>query len=100
MITKDSTVEFVSYSGRYPNLCRGDLVLRIDGEEIKIERYSGQFRVEMHSGGNVTFDSDWQEEVTDGPWSIEVSDDLKCIEEKILDCIQGKIPNGCCGGCV
>lgn len=28
-------VEFVNYSGCYPNLCRGVLTLRIDGEEVK-----------------------------------------------------------------
>ena len=27
-------VEFVSYSGRYPNLCSGTLVLRIDGKTV------------------------------------------------------------------
>lgn len=26
-------VEFVSYNGIFPNLCFGELVLRIDGEE-------------------------------------------------------------------
>lgn len=30
-------VEFVSYSGRYPNLCSGVLVLRIDGLAIEGE---------------------------------------------------------------
>ena len=28
-------VEFVSYTGTYPNLCSGVLTLRIDGEEVR-----------------------------------------------------------------
>lgn len=27
-------VKFVSYTGNYPNLCRGDLTLKIDGEIV------------------------------------------------------------------
>lgn len=27
-------VKFVSYTGNYPNLCRGDLTLEIDGEIV------------------------------------------------------------------
>lgn len=27
-------VEFVSYSGKWPNLCSGELTLEIDGEEV------------------------------------------------------------------
>jgi hypothetical protein len=27
-------IEFVSYNGAYPNLCRGKLVVKIDGKEV------------------------------------------------------------------
>lgn len=35
-------VTFVSYSGRYPNLCRGTLVLNIDGELITFDYLSNK----------------------------------------------------------
>jgi len=28
-------VKFVSYNGHYPNLCSGNLVLEIDGENVR-----------------------------------------------------------------
>ena len=29
-----SHVKFISYDGKYPNLCRGKLTLEIDGEKV------------------------------------------------------------------
>lgn len=31
--TLESHVKFISYTGRYPNLCNGVLILEIDGRE-------------------------------------------------------------------
>ena len=36
-------VEFVSYTGEYPNLCRGVLTLCIDGEEVRFGHNYGVF---------------------------------------------------------
>ena len=34
-------VEFVSYSGAYPNLCSGELVLKINGEPVYLVSENG-----------------------------------------------------------
>lgn len=30
-------VEFVSYNGKFPNLCSGTLIIRVNGEEFTLE---------------------------------------------------------------
>lgn len=42
-------VKFVSYDGKYPNLCSGTLVLEVDGEKREIP-YA------LCSGGSAYFD--------------------------------------------
>lgn len=32
-------VEFVSYNSKFPNLCSGTLVIKVNGEEISLENY-------------------------------------------------------------
>ena len=39
-------VEFISYTGRYPNLCSGILTLRIDGKEVT---FGYNYRTELES---------------------------------------------------
>lgn len=46
-------VEFVSYDGAYPNLCTGQLVLKINGQVREFSRHC------LQSGGTVWFDNDW-----------------------------------------
>ena len=50
-----SKVEFVSYDGKWPNLCSGKLVLSIDGVTVEFPEYC------MNSGGSVWFDEEWME---------------------------------------
>lgn len=87
-------VEFVSYDGRFPNLCSGTLVLKIDGVERTMPPCC------MRSGGSVTFDSDWCEHVDSGLWSVDVPDDLMDLKDEIEECVNANVPHGCCGGCV
>ena len=89
-----SVVEFVSYDGDYPNLCRGDLVLRIDGIEVDFPRYC------MSSGGDVWFDDEWDEHVDCGRWSVDVPNEYAHLRKEIEDCVNANVPYGCCGGCV
>lgn len=89
-------LEFVSYDGAYPNLCSGVLVLKLDGELVTFESHS------LCSGGSVTFDKYWTEEVTDGPWSISVFPKNFPIElhEQAVNLVNDNVRWGCCGGCV
>lgn len=87
-------IAFVSYSGEYPNLCSGELVISIDGME-----WTG-FR--LSSGGSVSFTEDWDEIVTYGPWSVShwpngFPEEAKPIT---IGLINENIRLGCCGGCV
>ena len=87
-------VEFVSYDGKYPNLCSGQLVLKINGQARVFPRYC------LSSGGSVWFDNDWDEHVETGRWSINLTEDLEPLRKEIEECINENIPYGCCGGCV
>ena len=87
-------VEFVSYDGKWPNLCSGTLVLKINGEEKVFPEYC------MYSGGTVAFDDDWEETVTQGPWTVDVPDELLDYKEEIEKVVNDNVPWGCCGGCV
>lgn len=91
--TGEHTVEFVSYDGRYPNLCSGTLVLRIDGEDVVFED-------SLASGGYVSFDEDWDEYIDYGPWIVNVPGEYKSIADKISECVNENVEWGCCGGCI
>lgn len=86
-------VEFVSYDGAWPNLCSGELVLRIEGKEVNLGRC-------LCSGGRVWFDNKWSEHVEDGPWSVSVPKEFAQYADEITEVVNDNVPWGCCGGCV
>ena len=87
-------VEFVSYDGAYPNLCTGQLVLKINGQVREFSRHC------LQSGGTVWFDNDWNAHIENGRWSIDPPpEDLEPLRKEIEECINENIPHGCCGGC-
>lgn len=87
-------VEFVSYDGAYPNLCTGQLVLKINGQVREFSRHC------LQSGGTVWFDNDWNAHIENGRWSIDpLPEDLEPLRKEIEECINENIPHGCCGGC-
>jgi len=110
-------IEFVSYDGEYPNLCSGVFTVKLDGVETS---FGQQFLWEREkkagkvpptyprfwaSGGGVTFDEEWQEDVSRGDW--ELMFDEKDYPAEIADAMpelirvfNENVPQGCCGGCV
>ena len=86
-------IEFVSYNGKYPNLCSGELVLRIDGKEVSLDS-------PLWSGGYVTFDDDWREHIGCGEWSVNVPEEFAQYANEITEVVNDNVPWGCCGGCV
>ena len=102
-------VEFVSYSGEYPSLCMGVLVLSVDGVEHSFGR-GCEFPRFWSSGGCVSFSDDWEEEVDEGEWCMAVlcSDERAQFEEAFgqdffsvaLAVMSEHVEWGCCGGCV
>jgi len=89
-------LEFISYDGKYPNLCGGTLIIKVDGNEMVFPSYC------LSSGGNVSFDDDWNEEVTQGEWTISdfPKDFPKELVSEANDLVNENIEQGCCGGCV
>ena len=122
-------IEFVEYTGEYPNLCSGILVLRYDGKEYvfngkrvngKLEAFNsgwgdvpsdfvnGQLKKGLYdsfwtSGGSVSFDSDWNEYVATGRWEISADalpEELRPYAHEIQEIFNENVSWGCCGGCV
>lgn len=87
-------VEFVSYDGKFPNLCSGILVLNIDGEEVVFPKYC------MFSGGGTWFDDDWCDHVSCGEWTVEVPAEYTAYYDDIHRVVNENVPFGCCGGCL
>ena len=86
----------ISYDGSFPNLCSGQLVVYLGTQEWKFPSFC------LRSRGSISFDSDWNEEITQGEWSVSewpegFPEDAK---EMVLKKINEEIPFGCCGGCV
>ena len=90
------TLEFKSYDGEYPNLCSGKLIMTLDGKDVEFHKHC------LDSGGYVTFDENWNEEVGEGEWTItDFPDNFpEELKEKATDIVNTNIPHGCCGGCV
>lgn len=108
-------VEFVSYSGRYPNLCCGVLVLRIDGlaygfghevgsYNFKTNKFNDHnFKPFWHSGGDILADKDWNFDVCEGEWVInvdEIPEEFRKYATEIERVFNDNVPFGCCGGCI
>ena len=87
-------VEFVSYDGKWPNLCSGVLVLRIDGKVVEFPKYC------MTSGGCIGFSKDWEEFIEYGAWSVDVPEEYKHLRKEIEECVNENVTWGCCGGCI
>lgn len=90
-----SKIEFIAYDGGYPNLCRGNLILKIDGNLV-------EFNNVLESGGQVGFDENWEEYVVPGDWSVDLSlyPEYKKYEEEITRLVNANVRKGCCGGCI
>lgn len=85
----------IKYDGKYPCLCKGHLLVTVDGTEYDFGDYC------LSSGGFASFDEDWNEMVGVGDWSVEFPKDFpEELKDKVLNCINEEIPHGCCGGCI
>lgn len=95
-------VEFVSYSGRYPNLCSGVLILRIDDEEVSFGG-SDDYEQFWDTDGQCYFATDWEPILVLGEWHVEcdeLPEQYRKYWQEIQDVMNDNIPRGCCGGCL
>jgi hypothetical protein len=91
-INSSSRVKFISYTGRYPNLCRGILTLEIDGKQYKC------------GGGNSSdVEEFWRpSEEYPSEWEINVDKippQFKELAFEIDDVFNENVEWGHCGGC-
>lgn len=88
-------IEFKGYTGRWPNLCRGKLVLRVDGENMLVN-------CRLISGGSAYIGRRHEAKITQGPWDVEFGDNSFTPQEQayIKYLVNANVRQGCCGGCI
>ena len=88
-------VEFVSYNGKWPCLCNGTLIIKVDGK-------SYSFNDAMISGGRICRDDSWDMWSEKGDWEIDLGEhpELEPYKEEITRVVNENVEHGCCGGCI
>jgi hypothetical protein len=98
-------VKFISYSGKWPNLCSGVLVLEIKGKRYSFG-YSADYPSFWVSGGCCGFSKDYEESyVENGPWELDsfpdkYPEEITNLLPEIMQVFNANVPHGCCGGCL
>ena len=121
-------IKFVSYTGKYPNLCRGILTVEINGREYKFghdfeyysfkeNRYLNEdlnnpnFENFWKSGGSIKVEDKSYRNMysTEGPWELNNEYDkvdeshpqwIKELLPQLLYIFNENVEYGCCGGCI
>ena len=99
-------IEFVSYDGKWPNLCRGVLVLKIDGKETSfgpMYEEGTNYDSFWTSGGRCGFTNNGESYIDHDEWIIsksELPEFLQPYTQKITNIFNENVPYGCCGGCL
>lgn len=106
-------IKFISYTGKYPNLCGGILTLEIDGVEHRFghdyRKYEswkndGNHEAFWVSGGHCGFTNDRSDfYIKEGSWIIDASrlpENLKVYAAEIDEIFNSNVAFGCCGGCL
>lgn len=91
-------VEFVSYTGRYPNLCSGELLLEIDGKQVLFGLGDHAGPIFWTTGG----DLDEEYYAQTGEWVIDIDllpEEYRKYAAEIDRIFNDNVPWGCCGGC-
>ena len=92
----EDRLKFISYDGKFPNLCSGTLVISLDNVEYSMDHC-------LCSGGSVWFDDEWREHVESGAWTVlieQLPEPLKPFFMEIEQLVNENVEWGCCGGCV
>lgn len=106
--SKQKHVEFISYTGRWPNLCNGKLTLDINGVIVifgnkckykdvdypKFWQSSGNAHFNIYTGGS---------DICTGEWIIDANllpEQYQQYAREIDEVFNSNVENGCCGGCL
>ena len=108
-------VKFISYTGKWPNLCSGVLTVEIDGKQVgfghEVGSYSsikhgytdGNFERFWRSSGQCYITNDNEEVVTQSAWVLDMDEldkQFHDIADLLIDTFNENVPHGCCGGCL
>ena len=116
------TVEFISYTGEYPNLCRGVLTVKINGKEFKFGHNSEQYDYKSNSyldedKNHPNYDEFWRSGghiktkkynmiAVEAPWYFDEDDkekypkEIQNVMNELIYLFNQNVPHGCCGGCI
>lgn len=91
-------IEFIEYTGEYPNLCSGVLKIKVNGTYYELYNI-------LDSTGTCYIDSNGVEQITKGEWkwrtwNTKFPIELIPYKKDILKIVNSKVPYGCCGGCL
>ena len=109
LINQDETtfnhVKFVSYTGKYPNLCRGVLTIQIDGTDYRFGwEKDCDFKPFWITGGSCGFRNNYSDSyINSSEWEIDVKDipeQFRQYASEIDDVFNSNVKYGCCGGCL
>jgi hypothetical protein len=114
-------IKFISYTGKYPNLCSGVLTVEIDGKEYKFGHGSTDYDWKNNcykndnfeqfwvTGGCIKRDKNWNMWSEQKPWLISgywnKADKnhpqwIIDILPELIDIFNKNVKYGCCGGCI
>lgn len=118
----ENRVRFISYTGKYSNLCTGVLTLEIDGKEYKFGHNYSNYHYDANGNGRFTdedpdnpnFEKLWSSGgriygcmedlyAVEGEWHIDADDlpeQFRDIADEIDEVFNNNVPWGCCGGCI
>ncbi len=95
MIHYPYDLEFISYDGSFPNLCRGDFIINL---------YGRKWLLKLKTGGSATCYGGAAEHITRAPWQLYedyIPDDFpRDLIPAVLLLAEKHVPQGCCGGCI
>ena len=109
-----SKVKFISYDGKYPNLCRGKLIVEIEGKRVEFESYGdeveGTYPAFWETGGYITTNRKWHMTAHEAPWELNnvynFNEDNKYPDfimdnlNELIKVFNENVEYGCCGGCI
>ena len=99
-------IKFISYSGKYPNLCSGVLTLEIDGEKVSFGndyKKPKPMYPEFWSSGGCCYCTSDEDVVSRGRWNIDANllpAKYRKYADEISVVFNKNVPHGCCGGCI
>lgn len=103
--TETDNVKFISYSGKYPNLCSGELMLEIEGEIYTFGKHHSNYPLCFWEtgGGCEGRRLNYSEYTTNGSWIIDynkIPPEFRKYAVVIDYLFNSNVEQGCCGGCL